>query len=176
MALRRIYKKKFSNVTWISGHIYSFKYNAWENDPEPVIIFMYAFDGTHPKSGRQWRFIQGINFTYVPRGIRKQFAKTWVKEWNRSKGNTRFTYQKVKRRYPGIMHATRRYMYSPSARISKAKEISFLDWQAAITSTLRKDFSKKVKASLVRKFKSVMGRRKKRKRSKKYKPRGLRKI
>ena len=176
MAIRRLYKKKFSGVTWKSGHIYSFKYNAWENDPEPVIIFMYAFEGRHPKTGNQWRFIQGINFTYVPRGIRKKFASIWIKEWNRTKGNTRFTYDKMKRRYPGLKHATRRYMYVPRARIRNAKEIDFLDWEKAIQSTIRKDFSKKVRASLVNKFRAVMGRRKKRKKTKKYKPKSLRKI
>ncbi len=176
MAIRRLYKKKVANVTWKSGHIYSFKYNAWENDPEPVIIFMYAFEGTHPRTGHQWRFIQGINFTYIPRGIRKTFARTWIKEYKRTNGHTRFTYQKMKRRYPGLKHATRRYMYKPASRITKAKEIDFLEWHAAIQSTIRKDFSKKIKASLVNKFRSVMSRRKKRSRSKKYKPRSLRKI
>ena len=176
MALTRKYKKKFSRVTWKSGHIYSFKYNAWENDPAPVIIFMYAFEGTHPKTGRQWRFIQGINFTYVPRNIRKKFAEIWIKEFERTNGNSRFTYQKVKRRYPGLKHATRRYMYTPAERITKAQEIPFADWQKAVTSTMAKDFSKKLKSSLVRKFRQVMGRRKQRKKTKKYKPKSLRKI
>ena len=175
MALKRLYKKKLDKTTWKSGHIYTFKYNAWENDPEPVIIFMYAFEGTHPRTGNQWRFIQGINFTYVPRGIRKQFAKVWIKEYNRVK-NIRFTYQKMKRRYPGLKHATRRYMYQPKARIKKSKEIPFEDWEAAIKSTIRKDFSKKVKSSLVNKFRAVMGRRKKRSRSPRLNPRSLRKI
>lgn len=174
--VRRIFKKTSHGVTWKSGHIYSFKYNAWENDPEPVIIFMYAFEGRHPKTGNQWRFIQGINFTYVPRAIRKKFAKIWLKEFERTGGNTRFTYQKMKRRYPGLKHATRRYMYTPRSRITKVIEIDFGEWQKAITSTLRKDFSKKVRSSLVRKFRRVMGRRKRRKRSKLYKPKSLRKI
>ena len=137
---------------------------------------MYSFSGTHPRTGRQWRFMQCINFTYVPRNIRKTFAKVWIKEFERMKGNTRFTYDKVKRRYPGLKHATRRYMYTPAARITKAKEIGFEDWQKAIQSTLTKDFSKKLKISLVRKFKSVLKRRKKRKKSKKYRPKSLRKI
>jgi len=176
MALKRLYKKRFNKVEWKSGHIYTFRYNAWENDPEPVIIFMYYFEGTHPKTGNQWRFIQGINFTYVPRAIRKQFAKVWIKEFNRLKGNTKFTYLKMKRRYPGLKHATRRYMYTPKERIKKAREIPFGDWEQAIRSTLRKDFSKKVKSSLVNKFRAVMGRRKKRTRSERYSPRSLRKI
>lgn len=163
MALQRKYKFKRNGVTWLSGHIYTFKYQAWENDPKPVIIFMYAFAGTHPKTGREWRFLQGINFTYIPKGDRKRFAKLWIKEFERLKGNTRLTYRKVKRRYPYLTIATRRYMYTPAVRIAKAKEIPFTDWQKAVVSTMTKDFSKKVASSLIKKFRRVVGGKKRRK-------------
>jgi hypothetical protein len=173
MALTREYKKKSHGITWQSGHIYSFRYNAWENDPEPLIILMYSFSGTHPKSGRQWRFFQAINLSYVPKGVRKELAKTWIKEFERTDGNTRFTYKKVKRRYPGLLLAVRRYMYTPTARIQHPKEIPFHDWQKAVTSSFAKDFSKKAKTIFAKLRKGRLFQKNKRKSKK---PRSLRKI
>ena len=73
MAIRRGYKKKYKGVDMKSGYFYTFKYQAWENDPKPTIIFMYTLEGIHPNTGHQWRFFQGINFTYIPRSVRKRF-------------------------------------------------------------------------------------------------------
>jgi len=173
--LIRKFKKKFNQTQWKSGQIYTFDYKAWENDPRPTIIFMYAFEGKHPRTGREWRFFQGINFTYIPRVIRKEFAEIWVREFQRL-GNPTLTYLKVKRRYPGMIHATRRYFYSPSDYIKNSVEVPFADWEKAIVSTFARDFSKKVKSSLVNKFRAVLGRRKARKKTKKYNPQSLRKI
>ena len=84
MAIRRNKKKKFKKITWQSGHIYTFKYQAWQNDPHPVIILMYALEGRHPNTGNQWRFFQGINFTYIPRSMRRAFIKNWLRIWDNS--------------------------------------------------------------------------------------------
>jgi len=173
--LRKKYNKKFNNTSWRSGQIYQFNYKAWENDPRPIIVFMYAFEGTHPTTGRQWRFFQGINFTYVPRSVRKEFAEVWISEIGRGR-DPRLTYQKAKRRWPGLIHATRRYFYSPSDYIKKSREIPYDQWEDAIVSTFARDFSKKVKSSLINKFRMVLGRRKARKKQKKFNPKSLRKI
>ncbi len=174
MALRKVYKKKSHNVTWQSGHVYTFKYNAWENDPEPLIILMYAFEGTHPKTGRQWRFFQAINLSYVPRNVRKQFANTWIREFERSNGNVRFTYLKMKRRYPGLLQAVRRYMYTPKARIQKPREIPFTEFQKALNISFAKDFSRKARSIFKKLKKGKLFQRKKTKGKKR--PRSLRKI
>ena len=171
--LRRLYKKKSHGITWQSGHIYSFRYSAWNADPEPLIILISAFEGNHPKTGRQWRFFQGINLSYVPKKVRKELAKTWIKEFERTNGDTRFTYRKVKRRYPGLLLAVRRYMYSPKAYIQKAKEIPFYDWEKAVTSSFAKDFSKKARTIFAKLRKGRLFQKKKRKSKK---PRSLRKI
>lgn len=156
MALRVHFKKKIGGVPFQSGRVYNFHYRAWSNDPTPTIIFMYAFSGTHPNTGRQWRFIQGINFTYIPRPMRKAFAMDWVRGMQQSNGNVKFTYDMVKRRYPYLKIATRRYFYSPAYYISKVKEVPFENMEEAIISTWSKDFSRKVRLALAGKFRKAM--------------------
>lgn len=158
MTIRKVMKKRFKGVDVESGHIYRFKYQAWENDPQPVVIMMYALDGMHPRTGHQWRIFQAINFTYVPRSMRKQFAQAWVREYARTK-NPKLTWDKVKNQYPYIKHAVRRYFFKPTYYITDLEEIPFDQWEKAIVSTWAKDFSKKVKTSLINKFRRVLGNR-----------------
>ena len=160
MALRIQYRKKIHGVIMKSGYIYSFKYIPWQHDPNPIIIFMNSFSGTHPNTGRQWRFIQALNFTYVPRSSRKHFANEWKTVFERTNGNVRFTWNIVKRWYPYLQHSIRRYFYSPGYYISQLQEIPFDNMEAAIVSTWSKDFSKKVKLSMLQKFRSAMSGRK----------------
>lgn len=163
MALVRKYKRKFKGVNLQSGHFYKFRYQAWENDPEPTVIFMYWFEGTHPRTGRQWRFIQAINFTYVPRTVRRRFVDEWKRQLEITK-NPKFTWEKVKVRYPQIQHAVRRYFYSPNYYITKLDEIPFDQIDKAVISTWHKDFSKKIKSSLLNKFRRIMRKRSKKRR------------
>jgi hypothetical protein len=160
MGLRRVYKKRFKGIVMKTGHIYTFNYQAFENDPKPTIVLMYAIEGIHAKTGHQWRLFQGINFSYVPRAIRKQFARDWVREFERTNGNPKFTWETVKRRYPQLMPATRRYFFSPNYYITKLQEVPIDKIESAIVSTWSKDFSKKVVSSLISKYRKIMGRRK----------------
>ena len=161
--IRRKYVKTGTGhgVTWRSGQIYRFKYRPFENDPEPTIILMYTLEGIHPKSKRQWRFLQAINFTYIPRADRMRFAK----EWRRVLGNhptpqrLHFTWKTVKRRYPYLQTAIRRYFYDPKNRIQDPIEVPFDQMEKYIVSTYSKDFSKKVVSALVNKFRAVFSRR-----------------
>jgi hypothetical protein len=50
-------------------------------------------------------------------------------------------------------------MYSPAARVTKLKEIPFEKWEEVIVSTMAKDFSKKIKTSLIKKFRNAFHRR-----------------
>lgn len=156
MALNIQYTKKFNGVTWKSGHIYTFKYTSWKNDPNPTIILMYAFSGTHPTTGNQWRFFQGINFTYIPRPYRKRFAQAWVREWQRTNGNVQLTWGTVENEFPFMRSAVRRYFYQPTYYIQKPKEIPLEDMEKVIVSTWSKDFSKKIKTDLLNKYKRAM--------------------
>ena len=75
MPLKHVLKKQFKGVSLKSGHFYRFKYQAWEHDPKPVVIFMASIEGIHQNTGHQWRVFQCINFTYIPRAMRKRFLK-----------------------------------------------------------------------------------------------------
>jgi hypothetical protein len=93
--------------------------------------------------------------TYIPRSVRRQFAREWISIL-RSTNNPKFTWEKVSARYPYLKNAVRRYFYSPSYYISNLKEIDFEDFESVVVSTWSKDFSKKVKTSLISKFRRVM--------------------
>jgi hypothetical protein len=155
MAIRVQYTKRFNGIQWKSGHFYKFKYQAWENDPEPVILLMYSFAGIHPNTGHEWRFIQGINFTYIPRTHRKAFVNRWMMEWEHTNGNFQLTWQRLSNDYPMVKDAVRRYFYKPSYYITKAIEIPMEDIDSVVVGTWSKDFSKKVRTNLVQKMRRV---------------------
>jgi len=156
MAIKRVWKKRFKGVTVKTGHIYTFKYQAWEHDPRPVVIMMYAVDGIHPNTGHQHRYFQAINFTYIPRSIRRQFARDWARTYQRTGGNVKFTWELVKRRYPYLKHAVRRYFFKPNYYINQLIEVPWEDMEKVIVSTWSKDFSKKLRMSLLGKFRRAM--------------------
>jgi hypothetical protein len=164
MALKPVYTKRLKGVTLRSGYFYRFKYHAWHNDPKPVIIFMSAITGIH-RSGHQWRLIQGINFTYIPRALRKRFLRQWMKELDR-KGKKNFTWQKVLAKYPYLKPAIRRYMLKPVYYIKNLEEIPLDNVEKVVVSTFSKDFSKKIRTSLMSKFKRVLFNRNKAKKKK----------
>jgi len=170
MAIRRIYNKRFKGINVRSGYIYKFKYQGWENDPEPLAIIMYALEGLHPNTGHQWRFFQAINFSYIPRSDRKRFAKEWVTLLEKT-NNPRFTWEKVKSKYPYLENAVRRYFFRPNYYIKDLKEIPLEEIEKEIIGTYAKDFSKKVKSFLLSKFRGVLRRRQSFKRTGKFPPR-----
>ena len=143
MALRRVYKKKFKGVNLKSGYFYKFKYRPYRLDPNPVIIFLHGIEGIHPNSGHQWRLFQAINFTYVPRGMRKKFLKDWMNQLEKP-GNIRLNWQKILGRYPIIKMGIRRYQFKPSDYITNLEEIPLDRIQKEVTKTMVKDFSKKI--------------------------------
>jgi len=162
MAIRRVLKKRFGGVVVKSGYIYSFRYQAWEHDPFPLVIMLYALEGTHPNTGHQWRFFQAINFAYIPRAQRRRFAQEWVQTLRQSRGNLRFTWEKVQSRYPYLQGAVRRYFFKPKYYIRNLKEVPLEDVEAVIVSTWNKDYSKRAMMALSAKYKKAakfMGRR-----------------
>lgn len=155
MALRIQYTKKFQRIIWKSGHIYKFRYTAWANDPEPVILLMYAYSGRHPNTGHEWHFFQGINFTYIPRAQRRDFAKRWMIAWEQTNGNFQLTWGRILAEFPYLKNAVRRYFYNPSYYIQHPMEIPMEDMESVIVSTWSKDFSKKLRTSLVQKMRKA---------------------
>lgn len=145
--LSRRYQKTYEGVRLKSGHFYKFKYRPFRRDPRPLIIFMHSIEGTHEKSGHQWRLFQAINFTYVPRAMRKRFLKVWLDEMDKP-GNIKFTWQKVLRKYRYIQMGIRRYQFKPAGYITGLEEIPRDRIEKEVIKSLSKDFSKSVATRL----------------------------
>jgi hypothetical protein len=158
MALKIDYTFNFNNVRWQSGHFYSFRYRAWSNDPKPLIVLFYRITGIHPNTSHQWRLIQGINLSYLPRSHRRLFVNQWIQHYEQNNGEIRFTYKDMQRRFPWLRFGIRRYLVKPNYYIQNPVEIDFDNVEEAVLSTYDKDFSKKVKQELVDKYRRVMTR------------------
>jgi len=157
MALKVHRNFKFKGIRWISGHMYKFHYRGYGTDPEPIVILLYKFSGTHPTTGRQWRFIQCINIAYLPRHIRHNFVMNWKIEMERSGGNTYLTWERLKRQYPMVARedVCRRYFYSPNYYIMDPVYIPPDQWEKTAMISWWKDYSKKLRQNLVRRQKAT---------------------
>lgn len=152
--LTRSFTKTFRGVTVRSGFFYNFRYSRWQHDPTPIIIPMYHLSGTHPTSGKQWNLFQAINFSYVPKKIRKRFLDDWIKVYSVT-NNPKFTWKICKNRYPDIKFAVRRYVTKPPNVIQNLKEVPLDLIHAAVKTKWTKDFSKRIaKAQRKEKFTS----------------------
>jgi len=147
MALRFKFRQKFQGQEFISGRIYNFSYTAYEHDPSPLIIFLYWVEGTHPTTRRQWRFIQAINLNYISRSNRKAFVENWINTLYTTR-DVKLTWNTVKRRYPEMTFATRRYFYSPNYYIKALKTITLEQTEKEIVGSLVKDFSTKTRIAV----------------------------
>ena len=147
-----------NGIVWQSGHFYSFRYQAWQNDPIPLIILFYRIQGIHPNTGHQWRLLQGVNLNYIPRTHRRLFINQWTWYYKQHNGNIRFTYEDMQRRYPWLRYGVRRYMTKPDYYIKNPVEIDIDNIEEAVLSTYDKDFSKKVAMEVTAKYNRVMTR------------------
>ena len=127
---------------------------------------LYALDGIHPNTGHQWRFFQGINMTYVPRTMRRRFIEDWVKHLETTK-DVKLTWGMIKKKYPQLQYAVRRYFFRPSYYITNIKEVPIADIEKVVISTWSKDFSRKIKTTLLSKFRKIMKNRGKKNKQKK---------
>ncbi len=141
--LNKVFSIREGRVSFKSGHVYRFKYLNYENDPEPTIICINAIRGIHPKTRRMHNYIQGINFTYIPRNQRKAFAKVWKETLDRNKGHTLLTWKLIKRKWPWMKLAIRRYVLG-AGYIRNPREFLGDEMEIAIIGTWRKDFSKRM--------------------------------
>lgn len=161
MALRIHYQKKSHGVTWKCGNMYNFRYTAAEHDMNPDFLFLYAFSGYHPNTGRQHRYIQGITVSYLSRKIRKRFIEDWRKEFSKGQ-NFKITWKNLVRKYPYLKEYTRRYFYSPKYYIKSVTYIPPEKWEEQIISSWAKDFSKTIRRKVGAKMKQFFaGKRKK---------------
>ena len=153
MSLYVLKKKKHGQIMFEAGKFYKFDYRGYNNDPTPVIIFINAIEGIHENTGHQWRIIQAINLSYVPRKDRIRFVEDW-QLYSEKAHDIKFTWKLIERKYPYIKFAIRRYFTKPVYYINNLR---ILDTQEKIRkeviSSLAKDFSKKIKIELLKKIK-----------------------
>lgn len=159
--LKPLWRYKSHRVTWKSGSIYTFRYSNFQHDPQPTFLFMNAYNGIHPNTGHQHRYIQGINLSYVPRSMRKKFVKDFIRYMKNKSLTPQISRELIKRKYPYLQHAIRRYFFKPSYYITKVQEIPLDELESVVVSTWSKDFSKKVLRTLGNKLSNIMKTRKK---------------
>lgn len=152
MPLKSYNRIKHHNVTLKSGNMYNFKYAAYENDPTPTILFINAIKGLHPNTGHQWRLIQGINMSYIPRKDRKRFIEVWKNEMKKG-SSMDITWKKIKSKYPYIQYGIRRYMLKPTYYMRNLRWISPEDWEKEVIKSWHKDFSSSLKRAIASKLK-----------------------
>lgn len=155
MALKVDYTFRSHGLLWRSGYFYTFRYRAWNQDPTPLIILFYRITGINPSTGHQWRLIQGVNMNYIPRTHRRFFIIQWQHNYEVNNGNLKFTYEIMKRRYPYLRFAIRRYMTKPIYYIQHPYEIPVDKVEDAVLSTFDKDYSHKIKLELAKKYKET---------------------
>ena len=165
MALKVDREWRSHKVRWKSGHLYQIgRYTNWFEDAAPLIIVLYRIRGIHPSSGHQWNLVQGINLNYVPRHVRTNFIQNWKLEMEQNNGNVFLTWERIKRQFPGIAksNAIRRYQLKPTYMIQDVRPIPPEEMENAVVSSWHKDFMKKTKMALTRKYREAQKKRQKR--------------
>jgi hypothetical protein len=140
MSLNILYEVDHQGYTFRSGYLYKFRYQNWENDPEPLVFFLYGIKGTHPNTGHKWNLIQCLNLNYVERPIRAHFVELWLKYLQSTK-QVKLTWDLVKRRYPLITQYCRRYLLDPLNLINRIEYIRPDYARKEVIRSLAKDFS-----------------------------------
>jgi len=145
MAIRKIYNLNYKGVSLKSGHFYSFeRYDRYENDPSPMILFMYALQGVHPNTGHFHSYIQAWNLSYIPKRLRKQTIQQFIKLAARLEtGGYRQKIRVTHDWFPAYLDvAVRRYLTRPPGLIKGVKEIPFEFIEQALADIEHKDYSK----------------------------------
>jgi hypothetical protein len=176
MAIRFRYNVQYGDVSFRSGNFYEFGYKRFENDPEPMIIFMYHVQGIHPRTGHFHNYIQAINLSYIPKNTRHGFVRNWVdKHFN---PRTQEAYRGIKFNYPAdvpgnLKVAIRRY-FIKGGYISNPHEIRYDAIDARLAGISGKDYFSRAVIQRARRLleRPKMGFKKKRRRPAPTPPRG----
>lgn len=154
MTLKIAKSKKINGTTFKEGHCYEFNYQAYQNDPKPLIFFINSIFGTHPNTGHQWRLIQAININYIPRKDRKRFVEVWEKEMSKGKG-VEFSWSRIKSQFPYIEEGIRRYSFKPNYFIRNIRYIPPDKWREEVVKAWHKDFSGAIRRKIASKLKRI---------------------
>jgi hypothetical protein len=144
MALKFSFRHRLHGTLFESGHVYNFSYIGYQHDPSPLAIYLYSVSGYHPRTKHEWHFIQTLNLNYVSRNYRKWLVKEWFEKLYATK-NVKVTWDTVKKRWPDIQFATRRYFYRPGYYIKNIKPIDLKNIENVVIGSLYKDFARQAR-------------------------------
>lgn len=142
MAIKTFDKVKQGPVWFKSGYVYSFQYANYMFDPEPTVIVVNSVKGVHPTTGHRHNFLQAINFTYIPRSQRRIFIRQWTKNIKQYAGNVTLSWLDIKRMYPFMELAFRRY-FLDKGYIKNVIEIPTEDMENVVVKSWEADYSKR---------------------------------
>lgn len=163
MPLKLFYEKTLNGQKLQSGHFYTFRYGNYENDPQPLIIFINAIVGINDSTGHYWNLFQGINLHYISRNKRRVFLNDWLRIYDHTKGNLKFTWQLITKQYPYLALAIRRYILNTTRGfIIDLREIKRDNISSTVLGSLPKDYSAMVIPRVMKYRKMNPKRRKKR--------------
>jgi hypothetical protein len=155
MSLTVQYQFNHNGVRLKSGKMYTFSYTGYEHDPSPLILFLNAVHGIHPKTGHQHRYVQGINLNYVPRNQRQVFVDDWYRTNYNSNGNMQISWAQLKARWPYLELFIRRYLTKPNYYIRGLAAISDEDVQGEVIGSFIKDYSRYLKRRLYAGYRQI---------------------
>ena len=148
---------KLSRVVFKPGHFYQFKYLNFENDPEPLIYYLNFRNATNVKTGKIHKYIQGINFHYIPMSKRVKFVTDWLnftqKHNSIISSNFLMLWKELIRRYPFLEGSYRRYLVEPVGIIKNVEDIKTDLVIPMVKGSIERDFSFRDKFLFYKKYK-----------------------
>lgn len=136
---------KVNDILLKPGNFYQFNYLNYENDPKPLIYYLNYRDAINIKTKKYHKYIQGINFHYIPMGNRIRFVANWLKfvEMNKSILLSNFLqlWTQLVRRYPFLENAYRRYLLEPKGLMRNMYHIKTDLVVPMVKGSLEKDFT-----------------------------------
>lgn len=134
-----------SRVVFSPGNFYHFSYLNYEHDPKPLIYYLNYRDAIYEETGRLHRYIQGINFHYVPMDKRIRFLEEWLMFVDKNKSilfaNFLKLWPELKKRYRFLEVAYRRYLTQPGGLIRNIQHIKNSLVIPMVKGTIERDFS-----------------------------------
>lgn len=160
--------KLIEKVILTPGNFYQFKYVNFENDPFPLIYYLNCVNSLNKKTGHFHRYIQGINFHYIPKANRLFFLESWLayieKNEHFIQNNFLKLWTALNTKYDFLKTCYRRYFTFPIGYINNIQGIKKSLIIPMVKGSMEQDFSfhdKLIFATKYREFNKVVNTNKK---------------
>lgn len=151
MPLKMYFEKTLNGKRLQSGHFYTFGYGNYENDPQPLVIFINAIVGLNESTNHYWNLFQGINLHYISRNKRYKFLNNWLTVYDGTKENIRFTWSIITKQYPYLTLAIRRYILNTTRGfVVNLMEIDRQNIQKTVLGSMPKDYSSTIIPGMIK--------------------------